>query len=119
MQSPSPQATTPTRSRSVAALAALALVAAGCAAEDPQQRDAREEVEQHVRPLSEYDAGDVQCTDAAKTWFKQQETNEFTCAVRRVAGGCDWFAVLVDREHRRVTVRLAQRDAGCSLGFGD
>jgi hypothetical protein len=76
-------------------------------------------VERHVRPLPEYDAGEVQCTDAAKTWFKPQETNEFTCAVRRVEGGCDWFAVLVDRERRRVTVRLAQRDAGCTLGFGD
>ena len=73
----------------------------------------------HVRTLPEYDEGDVHCTDAAKIGFAEQETNEFTCAVRRVEGGCDWFEVLVDRERRDVTVRLAERDAGCSLGFGD
>jgi hypothetical protein len=94
-------------------------VAAGCAAEDAQQEAAREEVEKRVRPLAEYDADEVHCTDAAKTFFREEVTNEFTCAVRRVEGGCDWFAVLVDREGRRVSVRLTERDAGCSLGFGD
>ena len=73
----------------------------------------------HVRALPEYEPDDVRCTDAAKIGFAERETNEFTCAVRRVEGGCDWFEVLVDRERRHVTVRLAERDAGCSLGFGD
>jgi hypothetical protein len=73
----------------------------------------------HVRSLPQYDEDAIQCTDAAKTFFREEETNEFTCAVHRVEGGCDWFEVLVDREGRKVTVRLAQRDAGCSLGFGD
>ena len=115
-----PRTTRPlTRSRSAAGLTAFVLVAAGCAAEDEQQASAREEVEAHVRTLAEYDADDVQCTDAAKTWSVEQETHEFTCAVGRVEGGCDWFAVRVDRERQRVTVRLAERDAGCSLGFGD
>ena len=114
----------PKRSRSAAplvavALTALALLAAGCAAEDAQQEAAREEVQKHVRSLAQYDADDVHCTDAAKTYFREEETNEFTCAVRLVDGGCDWFGVLVDREERRVSVRLAQRDAGCTLGFGD
>ncbi len=120
MQSPSPKATKPTRSRSVAALIAVALVAAGCAAEDAQQEAAREEVQAHVRALgahSGYDADDVHCTDAAKTFFREEETDEFTCAVRLVDGGCDWFAVAVDRERRRATVALAERDAGCTLGF--
>ena len=76
-------------------------------------------MQKHIRTLAQYDRDEVQCTDAAKTWFAQQETNEFTCAVRLVDGGCDWFGVLLDREQRRVTVRLVQRDAGCSLGFGD
>ena len=110
------------RSRSAAALAALALLAAGCATEDAQQEAAREEVQKHVRSLASaarYDTDDVHCTDAAKTYFREEETNEFTCAVRLVDGGCDWFGVLVDREERRVSVRLAQRDAGCTLGFGD
>jgi hypothetical protein len=68
---------------------------------------------------SRYDVDDVHCTDAAKIGFAEQETNEFTCAVRLVDGGCDWFDVRVDRERARVSVKLAQRDAGCTLGFGD
>jgi hypothetical protein len=77
-------------------------------------------VQAHVRDradASRYDDGDVDCTDAAKTYFREEETNEFTCAVRVVEGGCDWFAVEVDRKQRRVVVRLEQRDAGCTLGF--
>jgi hypothetical protein len=79
-------------------------------------------VQAHVRARADaarWDDGDVHCTDAAKTFFREEETSEFTCAVRVVEGGCDWFDVRVDRDERRVTVRLAQRDAGCSLGFGD
>jgi hypothetical protein len=77
-------------------------------------------VQAHVRALddaSRYDTDDVHCTDAAKIWFREQETNEFTCAVRLVEGGCDWFAVDVDRERRRVTVTLDRPDGGCTLGF--
>lgn len=66
---------------------------------------------------SRYDAAEVHCTDAAGAWFRDTETNEFTCAVRRVEGGCDWFSVRVDREKQQATVALAQRDAGCTLGF--
>ena len=98
----------------------LALVAAGCAFEDAQQEAAREEVQAHVRALgpgSGYDAEDVHCTGAASTWFREVETDQFTCAVRLVEGGCDWFDVDVDRERGRVTVELAERDAGCTLGF--
>jgi hypothetical protein len=98
------------------------LLTAGCAAEDAQQEAAREEVQRHVRTIpaaSRYDSDDVHCTDAAKTFFREEETNEFTCAARVAEGGCDWFDVRVDREGRRVAVTLAQRDAGCSLGFGD
>lgn len=96
------------------------LVAAGCAAEDAQQEAAREEVQAHVRSLgpdSGYDADDVHCTDAAGVWFGEEETGTFICAIRVLDGGCDWFAVHVDRERPRVTVTLAQRDAGCTLGF--
>jgi hypothetical protein len=77
-------------------------------------------VQGHVRALataSRYDADDVHCTDAQGVWFREEETNEFTCAVRLVGGGCDWFAVRVDRELRRTTVTLDRRDAGCTLGF--
>ena len=68
---------------------------------------------------SRYDSGQVRCTDAAKTFFREEETSDFTCAVRVVAGGCDWFAVRVDRRRQQVRVRLDQSDAGCTLGFGD
>jgi hypothetical protein len=108
------------RSRSAVALTALALLAAGCAAEDAQQEAAREEVQLHVRELptaSTYDTDDVHCTDAARTFFREEVTDEFTCAVRVRAGGCDWFAVRVDRDRRRVAVALEQRDAGCTLGL--
>jgi hypothetical protein len=77
-------------------------------------------VQAHVRALgvdSGYDADDVHCTDARGVWFVDQETDQFTCAVRRTEGGCDWFAVRVDRERQRVTVALDERDAGCVLGF--
>jgi hypothetical protein len=74
-------------------------------------------VQAHVRSLPRYDAGEVDCTDAAKTFFREEETDEFTCAVRVRAGGCDWFAVRVDRDRRRVVVALAERDAGCTLGL--
>lgn len=74
----------------------------------------------HVRALGTgagYDPEDVHCTGAASTWFREVETDQFTCAVRREEGGCDWFDVAVDRERGTVLVRLAQRDAGCTLGL--
>jgi hypothetical protein len=110
--------TRPPKRSSSAALIALVLVAAGCGVEDAQQEAAREEVQAHVRALpgaARYDTGDVHCTDAAKTFFREEETSEFTCAVRVAEGGCDWFEVRVDRERRRVRVGLAERDAGCTL----
>ena len=67
--------------------------------------------------VSRYDADDVDCTDAAKTFFREEETNQFTCAVRVAEGGCDWFSVRVDRELRRVAVALEERDAGCTLAI--
>ena len=66
---------------------------------------------------SRYDDENVHCTEAHGIWFKEEETNEFTCAVRVIEGGCDWFVVRVDRERQRVTVALDERDAGCVLGF--
>ena len=72
-----------------------------------------------IPTASRYDPDEVQCTDAAKAFFRDSETNEFTCAVRVADGGCDWFAVRVDRDRELVSVALAQREAGCSLGFGD
>lgn len=74
----------------------------------------------HVRALpsaARYEADDVHCTDAAKTFFREEETDEFTCAVRVTTGGCDWFTVRVDRDRQRVAVALGQRDAGCTLPF--
>ena len=64
-----------------------------------------------------YVVDDVHCTDAASSWFREVETDDFTCAVRRSDGDCDWFEVRVDRERRAVDVRLAQRRAGCTVGF--
>jgi hypothetical protein len=77
-------------------------------------------VQAHVRALgvaSGYDDEDVHCTDARGVWFRDEETDEFTCAVRRIEGGCDWFVVRVDRQRERATVALNERDAGCVLGF--
>ncbi len=88
--------------------------------EDAQQEAAREEVQAHVRALgvdSGYDEEGVHCTDAQGVWFREEETDEFTCAVHRIEGGCDWFVVRVDREEQRATVALDERDAGCVIGF--
>jgi hypothetical protein len=97
---------------------ALALGASGCTFEDAQQEAAREEVQEHLKTLDEeYLVDDVHCTDAASSWFREVETDDFTCAARRRDGDCDWFEVRVDRERRSVDVRLAQRRAGCTVGF--
>jgi hypothetical protein len=77
-------------------------------------------VQAHVRAradASRYDDEDVHCTGAHGVWFREEETDEFTCAVRLNEGGCDWFVVRVDRERQRATVVLDERDAGCVLGF--
>ena len=74
----------------------------------------------HVRALgadSGYDAEDVHCTDAHGVWFRDEQTDEFTCAVRRIEGGCDWFVVHVERAQQHVAVALDERDAGCVLSF--
>jgi hypothetical protein len=96
----------------------VAVLLAGCGAEDAQQEAAREEVEEHVRGLgvdAGYEVEKVHCTDAASTWFRDVETDVFICAVGRTSGGCDWFVVDVDRERRSVDVTLDARDAGCTL----
>jgi hypothetical protein len=119
-RTPRPTTRRLTRSRSAAVLTAFALVAVGCAPEDTQQEAAREEVEAHVRalgPTSGYDDEDIHCTDAHGVWFREEETDEFTCAVHRIEGGCDWFAVRVDREGQRVTVALSERGAGCVVAL--
>jgi hypothetical protein len=100
------------------AVTCIAVLLTGCGAEDPQQEAAREEVQSHVRSLGReagYDSERVHCTDAAAMWLRELETDAFLCAVGRTAGGCDWFAVEVDRERRSVAVRLDARDAGCTL----
>ena len=93
------------------------LVASGCSPEDAQQEAAREEVQEHLRTLDgdRYVTDDVNCTEAASSWFRELETDEFVCAVRRGDGDCDWFEVHVDRERRSVDVRLAERRAGCTV----
>jgi hypothetical protein len=100
------------------AVVGIVLLVSGCGAEDPQQEAAREEVQAHVRALGHgagYDSERVHCTDAAAMWLRELETDAFLCAVGRAAGGCDWFAVEIDRERRSVAVRLDARDAGCTL----
>ena len=97
---------------------ALVVVLTGCGGEDAQQEAAREEVEAHVRGLgseSGYDPERVHCTDAAATWLREVETDVFICAVGLQSGGCDWFAVDVDREQGSIDVRLDAEDAGCTL----
>jgi hypothetical protein len=108
------------RRRRVAGGLALAavVVLAGCGSEDAQQEAAREEVQAHVRGLgaeSGYDAQRVHCTDAAATWLREVETDVFICAVGVESGGCDWFAVDVDRAQPSIEVRLDTKDAGCTL----
>ena len=100
------------------AVVVVVLLVSACGTEDPQQEAAREEVQAHVRALGReagYDSERVHCTDAAAMWLRELETEAFLCAVGRTAGGCDWFAVELDRARRSVAVRLDARDAGCTL----
>jgi hypothetical protein len=99
----------------LAAVALTAALAAGCSAEDTQQRAARQAAEHHVRNQSEY-TGEAYCTDSASTgWFAKRFTEEYVCAVRRDEGDCDWFLVRFDERRGRVTVVLDERAAGCVL----
>jgi hypothetical protein len=101
--------------RLLALLSLLAVVTAGCAPEDPQQRAARQAAERFVRDDSAY-TGEAHCTDSARTgWFAKRFTEAYVCAARRDGGGCDWLAVRFDPQTRRVSVQLQQRDAGCIL----
>ena len=106
--------------------AALALVASCCAllllagcggAEDQTQRLARQAVEAHVAGDPAYEAERVHCTGNPRPWLVERQTNESVCAVRRAAGGCDWFHVDLIPSGSGVTtrVRLQARDAGCMV----
>ena len=104
--------------RAVLALAIVcgALVAAGCGAEDDTQRFAREAVESHVAGDAGYE-DDVRCTPNPRPWLVEAQATSVICAVRKTAGGCDWFRVDLVRDTVRVKpeVSLDQRDAGCVL----
>lgn len=103
--------------RSVVAVAVggtlVALLATGCAPEDPAQRYVRQHVEEHVGTLAGYDPGRTSCTSTPRPWFVEETTEVYVCAARRDDGDCDWFeARLVGRD---VTVRLDRPRGGCVL----
>lgn len=104
--------------RAVSALAVVvgALLLAGCGAEDDTQRFAREAVESHVAGNPAYD-GHVRCTANPRPWLVETQATSVICAVRRAAGGCDWFRVDLVRDTVRVRakIRLDQPNAGCVL----
>ncbi len=101
---------------SVLVVLAGVLVVAGCGAEDGTQRLARVAVEARVAQDATYD-GDVRCTGNPRPWLVEAQATSVICAVRKHAGGCDWFRVDLVRDTVRVKpeVRLDQRDAGCVL----
>ena len=106
--------------RVVLALAVVcaALLATGCSgAEDQTQRLARDAVVAHVAGDAAYDAGHVRCTGNPRPWLVERQTTESICAVRRRAGGCDWFHVdlIPVGPAVRTEVRLQARDAGCMV----
>jgi hypothetical protein len=94
----------------------VALVAAGCGAEDDTQRFAREAVEARVAGDGAYD-DHVRCTPNPRPWLVEQQATSVICAVRLAAGGCDWYRVDLVRDTFRVRakVRVDQRNAGCVL----
>ena len=100
------------------ALLALVPVLAGCGGqEDESQRYAREATESYLADDPDYDADEVRCTGNPRPWFVERQTTVVVCAVRRVAGGCDWYRVkLVPKTFRVATeISLEARDAGCVL----
>ena len=95
------------------------LVLAGCGGtEDPSQRLARDAVEAHLSGDPAYDTDRIHCTGNPRPWFVERQATESICAVRRAAGGCDWFHVDLIPVGPAVTtrVRLDAPDAGCTLG---
>jgi hypothetical protein len=95
----------------------LTLVAVGCGGtEDPTERFARDAIESHLARDSAYDLDHVHCTGNPRPWFVEQQTTESICAVRRTAGGCDWFRVELVPVGSRVSahVELRSENAGCS-----
>jgi hypothetical protein len=98
------------------AVVCVALLVAGCGAEDDTQRFAREAVQSRVAGDAAYD-DHVRCTSNPRPWFVEEQATSVICAVRRSGGGCDWFRVDLVRDTIRVRakVRLDQVDAGCVL----
>ncbi|HEY1317989.1 MAG TPA: hypothetical protein VGF10_12270 [Gaiella sp.] len=95
----------------------LTIVAAGCGGtEDPTQRYARDAIESHLARNTTYDLDHVRCTGNPRPWFVERQTAESICAVRRAAGGCDWFRVELVPIGSQVSARveLRSQDAGCS-----
>lgn len=91
----------------------LAIVAAGCSAEDPAQRYVRQHVADHVATLPGYEPANTHCTSTPRPWLVERSTEVYLCAVRRTDGDCDLFSGrLVGRD---VTVTLQTRKAGCIL----
>jgi len=93
-----------------------ALLVTGCGAEDATQRIARAAVESHVAGDAGYD-DHVRCTSNPRPWLVETQATSVICAVRKSAGGCDWFRVDLVRDtvRLRAKVRLDQPDAGCVL----
>jgi hypothetical protein len=94
-------------------LVSLALVAAGCSTEGPEQLAARAVVERHVLPLAGYDPDRIRCTGNPRPWFIEQAATVYLCAVGRDDGDCDWFRVTVSNGDAEV--ELDRPRAGCVL----
>lgn len=90
----------------LAALAAVALVAAGCAS--PEQRGAEEAVARLAG------GAEIDCTSNPQTWFVEGAPAEvFVCVARRPDSGCDRYRVR--RRDGGYSAALVERRVDCSL----
>ena len=101
--------------RALVALASLpiALLVAGCSAEDPAQRYVREQVAEHVAGLDGYDPARTHCTSTPRPWLVERPTEVYICTAQRDDGGCDWFRARL--RGNDVTVTMDTPNAGCVL----
>jgi hypothetical protein len=97
--------------RGLAALAALAAVAVGCA-ETPAQHSARLAVERAAERAGR--EGETKCTPNPRLFFAEgPAASVFVCLVKVGGGVCDRY--IVRQDGPRDSVRLKLRDADCIL----
>ncbi len=111
--SPSRSPKRPSKTRSLAALALVALVAAGC--QDHRQRRAEHAVESYLRAqgAAGYELKRTHCSRVARIVAAQLETHVFLCTVPTHGVTCDEFKATVVAKRTEFAVTRRRRAIDC------